>query len=133
MRTLVLLGWLMVPVLFGAHHNGPGPEKSRVDDASRVLADADRLAGAGQWEPALARYDEALKSLPEGGIAEARRVRLQRAKVQRLAHQLPEANSLARSPVVRRNRKRRKTPARPGWDRRRITRDPDRFPVASGM
>ena len=35
MRTLVLLGWLMVPVVFGAYHYGPGQEKLRLDDVSR--------------------------------------------------------------------------------------------------
>ena len=50
MRTLVLLGWLMVPVLFGAYHYGPGQEKLRLDDVSRVLAEADRLAAGEQWQ-----------------------------------------------------------------------------------
>ena len=99
MRTLVLLGWLMVPVLFGAYHYGPGQEKLRLDDVSNVLADADRLAGAEQWQPALSRYDEALKLLPDGRVDEARRIRLQRAKVQMFAHQLPEANVALRELV----------------------------------
>ncbi len=93
MRTLVLLGWLMVPVLFGAYHYGPGQEKLRLDDVSRVLADADRLAAAEQWQAASTRYEEALALLPEGRVDESRRVRLQRAKVQVFAHQLPEASA----------------------------------------
>lgn len=92
MRTLVLLGWLLVPVCFGAYHYGPGQEKLRLDDVSRVLADADRLAAAEQWQAASARYEEALTMLPEGRSDESRRVRLQRAKVQMFANQLPEAN-----------------------------------------
>ena len=92
MRTLVLLGWFLVPVAFGAYHYGPGQEKLRLDDVSRVLADADRLATAEQWQAASARYEEALAMLPEGRLDESRRVRLQRAKVQMFANQLPEAN-----------------------------------------
>ena len=46
MRTLVLLGWLLVPVLFGAYHYGPGQEKLRLDDVAKVLAEADRLPRA---------------------------------------------------------------------------------------
>src|SRR5262245_32230972 len=96
MRTLVLLGWLMVPVLFGAYHYGPGQEKLRLDDVSRVLAEADRLAAGEQWQAASSRYEEALTRLPEGRAGDVRRIRLQRAKVQMLAHQLPEANATLR-------------------------------------
>jgi hypothetical protein len=99
MRTLVLLGWLMVPVLFGAYHYGPGQERLRLDDVSRVLAEADRLAAAHDWEAAASRYQDALTALPEGRINDARRIRLQRAKVQMFAHQLPEANAALRELV----------------------------------
>src|SRR6516165_5280165 len=92
MRTLVLLGWLMVPVLFGAYHYGPGQEKLRLDDVSRVLAEADRLAGAEDWQGASTKYEQALTMMPEGRVAESRRIRLERAKVQMLAAQLPEAS-----------------------------------------
>jgi hypothetical protein len=92
MRTLVILGWLMVPVVFGAYHYGPGQEKLRLDDVARVLAEADRLAAAEQWQGAVTKYDEALTMLPEGRLDESRRVRLQRAKVQMFANQLPEAS-----------------------------------------
>jgi hypothetical protein len=93
MRTLVLLGWLMVPVVFGAYHYGPGQEKLRLDDVSQVLAQADRLAAGDQWQAASSKYEEALTMLPEGRAGDARRIRLQRAKVQMLGNQLPEANT----------------------------------------
>jgi hypothetical protein len=89
----------MVPVLFGAYHYGPGQEKLRLDDVSRVLAEGDRLAAGEQWEAATSRYEEALAMLPEGRADDARRIRLQRAKVQMLAHQLPEANAVLRELV----------------------------------
>jgi hypothetical protein len=93
MRTLVLLGWLMVPVAFGAYHFGPGQERLRLDDAARALAEADRLTAAAQWQTALSKYDEAQAFLPEGRVDDVRRIRLKRAKVQMFAHQLPEANA----------------------------------------
>ena len=49
MRSLVLLGWLMVPVAFGAYHYGPGQEKLRLDDVGRALPEADRLAAKEDW------------------------------------------------------------------------------------
>jgi hypothetical protein len=99
MRTFVLLGWLMVPVVAGAYHYGPGQEKLRLDDVARVLADADRLAAREDWQGASARYEQALALLPAGRIADARRIRLERAKVQMLGQQLPEANVALRDLV----------------------------------
>jgi hypothetical protein len=99
MRTLVLLAWLMVPVAFGAYHFGPGQERLRLDDAARVLAQADRLAAAEEWFAAVTKYDEAQALLPEGRVEDARRIRLKRAKVQMFAHQLPEANAALRDLV----------------------------------
>jgi hypothetical protein len=99
MRTFVLLGWLIIPVVAGAYHYGPGQEKLRLDDVSRVLADADRLAAEQDWQAASARYEQAVALLPAGRIADARRIRLQRAKVQMFGHQLPEANAALRDLV----------------------------------
>jgi hypothetical protein len=92
MRTLVLLGWLMVPVVFGAYHYGPGQEKMRLDEVSRVLAEADRLAAAEEWQGSSAKYEQALAMLPEGRVADSRLIRLKRAKIQMFANQLPEAS-----------------------------------------
>ncbi len=93
MRTLVLLGWLLVPVAFGAYHYGPGQERLRLDDAASVLAEADRLAAAEDWQSAVAKYDAAQAMLPEGRVEDVRRIRLKRAKAQMFAHQLPEASA----------------------------------------
>lgn len=92
MRTFGLLAWLMVPVLAGAYHYGPGQEKLQLDNVSRLLADADRLTAEQQWSQASSRYESALAQLPAGRVDEARRIRLQRAKVQMLDRQLPEAS-----------------------------------------
>ncbi len=93
MRTFALLAWLMVPVLVGAYHYGPGQEKLQLDDASRLLAEADRLAAQEHWSEASSRYEKALALLPPGRVDEARRIRLQRAKVQMFDRQLPEASA----------------------------------------
>jgi hypothetical protein len=99
MRTLVLLGWLMVPVAFGAYHYGPGQEKLRLDSVAHLVAKADSLAASEQWQQATAKYQEALGLLPEGRADDSRRIRLRRAKVQMFAQQLPEANVALRELV----------------------------------
>jgi hypothetical protein len=99
MRTLVVFGWLLVPVVFGAYHYGPGQEKLKLDDVSSVLAEADRLAAAQDWQAASTKYEQALAILPEGRISEARQIRLERAKVQMFGRQLPEANATLRDLV----------------------------------
>jgi hypothetical protein len=96
MRTFGLLAWLIVPVLVGAYHYGPGQEKLQLDDVSRLLAEGDGLAAKERWSDASSRYEQALALLPPGRLDETRRVRLQRAKVQMLDHQLPEANAALR-------------------------------------
>jgi hypothetical protein len=93
MRIFGLLTWLMIPVLVGAYHYGPGQEKLQLDDVSRLLAAADRAAAGERWSEASAVYEKALALLPAGRVKEARQIRLQRAKVQMLDRQLPEANA----------------------------------------
>jgi hypothetical protein len=92
MRTLLLIGWLVAPVLFGFWHYGPGQDQMRLDDVAKVLAQAERHAAAEEWAEAAGGYDEALKLLPAGRPREARRVRLERDKAYMLARKLPEAH-----------------------------------------
>ncbi len=93
MRTWLLLGWLLVPVGFGAYHYGPGQEKLRLDDVSMVLAEADQQTSDGNWTGAAKSYEQALGTLPADHLAEVRRIRLERDKVWMNAHKLPEANA----------------------------------------
>jgi hypothetical protein len=93
MRTLVVLGWLMIPVAVGAYHYGPGQEQLRLDDASRALAVADREADAQHWPQAADAYERAMALLPPGRSAEGRRLRLERDKAWMLARKLPEASA----------------------------------------
>lgn len=93
MRTLALLGWLTIPVMLGAYHYGPGQERARLDGVAVVLERAERQAAEEDFDAAIRSYDEALAGLPSDRVAEARRVRLEKAKAQMLARQLPEANA----------------------------------------
>ncbi|HXG08633.1 MAG TPA: hypothetical protein VNK04_02495 [Gemmataceae bacterium] len=92
MRTLLLVGWLLVPVAIGAWHYGPGQERMLLDDVARILAQADRHAAEGEWALADEKYEEALRLLPPTRVAEGRRIRLERAKAQMLARKLPIAH-----------------------------------------
>jgi hypothetical protein len=92
MRLLLLVCWLMLPILLGAYHYGPGQERLRLDEAASILAKADGYAADKEWAKAVAGYDEALRLLPADRIAEGRRIRLEKAKAQMLARQLPTAH-----------------------------------------
>jgi len=92
MRILFLTGWILIPVIGAAWHYGPGQERMQLDRVASILAKADEAAAAEQWEQADELYDEALRSLPTDLIADARRIRLERAKAQMMAHKLPVAH-----------------------------------------
>jgi hypothetical protein len=93
MRMLLLVGWLILPLGVGIWHYGPGQDRVRLDEAAGLLAEAERHAAAGAWADAVEKYEEALKRLPADRVAEVRRVRLERAKAQMLARQLPAAHA----------------------------------------
>ncbi len=92
MRLLLLVSWLMVPVLFGAYHYGPGQDRLRLDDVADQVAQAERHVAAEEWADAVEAYEEALRLLAPEQVAASRRLRLERDKAQMLAKQLPEAN-----------------------------------------
>src|SRR5713226_6167802 len=92
MRIVLLVGWLMIPVAVAAWHYGPGQEQLLLDDAAVSLAEADRSLAQKDYAGAVENFDEALRLLPAGRTSEARRIRLERAKAQMLAQQLPKAH-----------------------------------------
>jgi predicted negative regulator of RcsB-dependent stress response len=92
MRILFFTGWLLIPVVAAAWHYGPGQERMQLDRAAAVLAQADEAAAAKQWKQADELYEEALRLLPPDRVADARRIRLERAKAQMLAEKLPTAH-----------------------------------------
>ncbi len=99
MRVLTLIAWLMIPVLVFAYHFGPGQERLRLDEAARILAEADHFAAEQQWAQAAASYEEALKVLPVERRAESMRIRLEKDKALMLAKQLPAAHEDLKSLV----------------------------------
>jgi hypothetical protein len=92
-RIFLLTGWLLIPVVGLAWHLGPGQEQKALDEVARHLRDAEASAAQKQYSAAVGAYADALKALPEGRTAEARKIRLERAKAQMLAKQLPDAHA----------------------------------------
>ena len=93
MRNLALVIWLMLPVLVGAYHYGPGQDQLKLDQTTALLEEADQLASGQQWKEAVASYELALAILPKGHDDVRQRVRLERAKAMMLCSELPAANS----------------------------------------
>src|SRR5947208_13396426 len=92
LRILLLTGWLLIPLGAWAYHQGPGQERKALDAVAAHLKAAEAAAAAEDYDTAIAEYDKALKVLPSGRVAEARQIRLQKAKAQIRAHQLPQAH-----------------------------------------
>jgi len=87
------MAWLLLPVAGLAYHYGPGQQQWSMDEASVLVARADRLASDEAWDEALDQYQAALSKVPEERVAASRRIRLQIAKVRMMAHGLPQAHA----------------------------------------
>ncbi|MEM7456088.1 MAG: hypothetical protein AAF456_17195 [Planctomycetota bacterium] len=103
MRILLLVVWMLIPVGALAYHLGPGQDHMKLDEASQLLHEADYTAANAivdpeqssaneLWTDADATYSEALEMLPSDTTDTQYRVRLERAKAQMQAKQLPEAH-----------------------------------------
>lgn len=92
MRVMIILLWLMLPVLVGIYHLGPGQEKLVLDDAAQQLKQARQFAAAEDWPQAVAAYEQALELVPGERVDDIRHIRLERAKAQLLAQALPQAH-----------------------------------------
>ena len=93
MRILVLSAWLLLVPVALAYHFGPGQTQQKLDATGKKLAEAQRLVAAEDCAGAVEAFNDALKLLPDGHTEQARKIRLQRAKAQMLAKQLPEAHA----------------------------------------
>lgn len=93
MRLLFLTFWLLIPLGFYAWHMGPGQHYSAMDQAGRAIRLAQQLAGEGDHAGAAEAYSDALQHLPPASKQEAQKLRLERAKSQMLAKQLPAAHA----------------------------------------
>lgn len=92
MRKFLILIWLMLPVVAGAWHYGPGQEQLLLDDVAKTLREAECHVAAKEWQAADSAYERALDMLPSDRTAESRRVRLERAKAQMFNKRLPTAH-----------------------------------------
>jgi hypothetical protein len=93
MKILILAAWLLLVPVALAYHFGPGQILQKLDGTAERLAEAQRLAAAENYAAAVEAFTDALKALPDGQTELVRKIRLQRAKAQMLAKQLPEANA----------------------------------------
>lgn len=92
MKLILITLWLAVPLAVAAYHYGPGQELVKGDAAASHLATATKAAAEGNHQAAIEAYDSVLTALPTGAVAEARQVRLARAKERLPSGQLPEAH-----------------------------------------
>ena len=92
MRTWLIAIWLLIPILAGAYHYGPGQERMQFDDAANHLAEAKSCVEAEQWESAQQAYETALATLPGDDKSQERRIRLELAKARMMNAGLPQAN-----------------------------------------
>jgi hypothetical protein len=99
-RVLLLTGWLLAGGAAAvAHFFGPGIDGRKLDLVARHVRSAEAAVAAEDYATAVEEYAAALKDLPDGRTAEARRLRLERAKAQMLARQLPDAHGDLRTLV----------------------------------
>ncbi len=106
MRKLLLFVWLLLPAAAVAYHYGPGQDRLHSDSAANAAERADQLARQARalaaaegdeaakslWAEAESAYSEALDSLPDTSVNEARVLRLERAKAQMFLSKLPDAH-----------------------------------------
>ncbi|HRV82458.1 MAG TPA: hypothetical protein P5218_13545 [Planctomycetota bacterium] len=91
MKKILLAAWLCLPVAGWAYHQGPGQERLRLDRVDAALADAAQELQGGNHDAAVQGYELALKELPADRVQEARRIRLELAKLRMEHKQLPTA------------------------------------------
>ncbi|MDY3560574.1 hypothetical protein R5W23_001818 [Gemmata sp. JC673] len=100
LRVLLLTGWLLLGVGAAvAHWFGPGVDGRKLDRVALHVASAEQAVAAEDYATAVEAFDQALKALPDGRAAEARKLRLEKAKAQMLAQQLTEAHGDLRALV----------------------------------
>ena len=93
LRIMLLTGWVLVGLGGVVYHLSAGPEQKALDEVSGHVKAAEKAAAGEDYAAAAAEYEAALKDLPAGRTAEGRKIRLERAKAQMLARQLPEAHA----------------------------------------
>lgn len=92
-RILILTGWLLLAVAGVTYHLTAGPSQQRLDLAAERVKEAEKAAADKDYAEVVTHYQAALAALPEGRTADARKIRLEKAKAQMLAKQLPDAHA----------------------------------------
>lgn len=92
MRKILIAFWFLVPVAMAAYHFGPGQDQAILDVASAEMILAQKAADDLEYDEALERFDKAISLLPDAESDAINRIRLEKAKVQMSARQLPEAH-----------------------------------------
>ena len=93
MRSWIIAVWLLVPILAGAYHYGPGQEQLEFDKVAEQLTEAESYVADERWESAQRAYETALELLPSDDKSQERRIRLELAKTRMMNAGLPQANS----------------------------------------
>ncbi|MCA9184233.1 MAG: hypothetical protein R3E01_07910 [Pirellulaceae bacterium] len=93
MRKLAIVLWLLLPILTGLYHYGPGQRQMMLDDVADLTRRAEGAVETEDWQSAADLYGAAIEQIPRDKIDQLRRLRLEHAKAQMLASQLPSANT----------------------------------------
>ena len=99
MRKIAILVWCLLPIGALAYHLGPGQQRMVLDQAADALRQAEDYAQGEQWAQAVVAYDLALNNLAAEDVDASRRIRLEKAKAQMLAAELPAASKDLKSLV----------------------------------
>lgn len=93
MRLWLIVCWLLLPVVVGAYHLGPGQQHMKRDQTA-VAAQAARTAVQQEdWARAVEQFELALAALPPEDKELSLRLRLELAKAQMMDKRLPDAHA----------------------------------------
>lgn len=92
MRKILILIWLLIPIAAMAYHLGPGQREIVLDVADSAIHKAEDHQAKEKWTEAVAEYERALSLLPETEREANWRLRIEKAKAQMMASELPAAN-----------------------------------------
>ncbi len=93
MRVILIIAWLFVGLAGVIYHYGPGQVKQKLDLADAHVLSAKKNLDAQNWTQAIEDIDSAMAALPEDYLERFQELRLEKAKAQMMAKQLPAAKS----------------------------------------
>lgn len=93
MRVLLAIAWLFVGLGALIYHFGPGAKQMELDQVDSILAQARKNFQEKNYVVALDKFDEALAKMPSERVKDSLAIRLEKAKLQMISRQLPEARN----------------------------------------